>query len=155
MKKVLLGVIFTLTLLTLLLPAKASAMMHTGSFEDKAGSRSELSDEEYERLGEEWMGVMMGENHEDMDQQIKEMMGEDFLRQMHIAMGKRSENPGSFGMMPMMGMMGMGGFGNMMGAGSLSTPFSSLYSLLGITTWIVFIAFLVAATRWFWKKAGK
>lgn len=148
----------------ILVNGRVSAMMHLGT---PSAVSETLSDEEYEQLGEAWMEQMMGTSHEAMDEEMREMMGEEFLRQMHIAMGKRLQSPGSFGMMPMMGMMGMmgtGAFGNMM-TSPWGTPVglgwqtswlgSSLYPLVGSITWIALIAFLVAATRWFWRKGGK
>lgn len=133
-------------------------------------SAQELTETDYEKLGEEWMETMMGDQHEAMDKQMQELMGEDFLRQMHIAMGKRSQSPGSFGMMPMMGMVGIGGaegtgmmdsgnFRNMMGANqwplAASTKFGGLHVILAVVTWLSFIAFLMALTRYFWKKGNK
>ena len=104
---------------------------------------------------------MMGDNHEEADEHMMEMMGEDFLRQMHIAMGKQSQNSSSFGMMSMMGMMGFGGR-NMMGNFKVNpvlsgyrTGFSGVHTVLAMTTWLSLIAFLLAGARWFWKGIRK
>lgn len=92
-----------------------------------------------------------------MDRQVEEMMGEDFLRQMHIAMGKRSQSPDSFGMMTMMGMMmqySKGGDSSMMGYPSMMGWGSSL-SVLGVITWLALIAFLITGAVFFWRNSKK
>ena len=164
--------LIALVALVLILPGRVAAqgMMNFGSSDTETNQN--LSDDEYEKLGEQWMELMMGDNHEAVDEQMRTMMGEDFLRQMHIAMGKRAQNPGTYGMMPMMGMlgasgakgMGYGGY-DMMGAGARSgnyswplagnTQFSGVHAFLMIITWLTFIAFLLTGTRWFWKRANK
>ena len=50
-----------------------------------------LTDTEAEIKGEQLMEQMMGgkERHEQMDQNIIRNMGEEFLRQMHISMGRQ------------------------------------------------------------------
>ena len=51
----------------------------------------------------------------------------------------------------MMGMMGYGwGVDQNIGGG-----FWGVHYGLGVVTWIVVIAFLVAATRYLWKKGGR
>jgi len=156
--------LIALVAFVLILPGRASAqgVMDFNNSDTEVGQN--LSDDEYEQLGEKWMETMMGENHEAADEQMSQMMGEDFLKQMHIAMGKQAQNPGSYGMMPMMGMMGYGGYGMMNSGtrmGNYSWPlagnsqFGGVHAFLMIITWLTFIAFLLAGTRWFWKKASK
>lgn len=156
--------IVALVAFILVLPGKVSAqgMMNFGT--NGTSENQNLSDEEYEKLGEQWMKLMMGDNHKAADEQMKAMMGEDFLRQMHVAMGKRAQNPGSMGMMPMMGMTGYGGQGMMetgSRAGNFSWPLAGkaqlggVHAFLMVATWLSFIAFLLAGTRWFWKRATK
>ena len=123
------------------------------------------SDEDYEQAGEKLMGQMMGTDHEQADQNIEEMMGEDFLRQMHIAMGKMAERNASGGsnlsMMPMMNMMAQGGGGfNMMGGnfgmmGGSFAPVGWVWVLLWSVTWILVIVALAALIRWLWKKGNE
>ncbi|KKT89761.1 MAG: coiled-coil [Parcubacteria group bacterium GW2011_GWC1_45_14] len=72
-----------------------------------------LSDEDYELLGDYFMGQWTGSSHEAMDQMMVRMMGEDGVEQMHIALGKRQSGcdlnaqlpVGGVGFMPMVGMM--------------------------------------------------
>lgn len=173
----------------LLLPTKTSAMMHIESSQVESHDDAhesldevlpelltkynkntiqeleceELTDEEFERVGDAVMESMHGGGaHERMD----EMMGgegSESLRQMHVQMGKRYFDCDSTGFVGSIGMTGMGGLGKMMGTKALghqwplagSSRLGSLHSFLIVTTWIAFIAFLIAGTRWFWKKAGK
>lgn len=73
----------------------------------------EISDEQFERVGEFFMGRMTGSSHEAMNKQMEQMMGKDGADQMHIIMGKRMSDcqinataPGMNGNM-MWGMMNM------------------------------------------------
>lgn len=123
----------------------------------------ELTNEEFERVGDAVMeSTHPGEAHERMD----EMMGgegSESLRQMHVQMGKRYFDCDSTNSGGSMGMMGIGGFGSMMGIKTLghqwplvkSGRFIGLHCVLAVITWVVFIVFLIAGTRWFLKKTGK
>lgn len=70
-----------------------------------------LTDDQFEALGEYFMGQMMGESHPAMNQMMVRMMGEEGEKQMHIVMGKRMSGcqpqaayPSGWGwMMPMIG----------------------------------------------------
>ena len=72
-----------------------------------------LSDEDFEHLGEYFMGQMMGDSHSAMNEMITRMHGEEGENQIHIVMGKRLSGCdtsaafpiGSGGWMPMMNMM--------------------------------------------------
>jgi hypothetical protein len=141
--------------LVFVLPGKAAAqgMMDFGRNDPEANQN--LSDDEYEKLGEQWMQAMMGDNHEAADENIEQMMGEDFLQQMHVAMGKQSQNPGSFGMMGMMNMMTGGGGNPMMGNFSnnpMGTFGWGLGSLLFTLTWAVWLIVGILAAVWLWKQ---
>src|SRR3989344_571367 len=48
-----------------------------------------LSDDQFELMGEYFMGTMAGSAHESMNQMMKQMMGETGEEQMHIVMGKK------------------------------------------------------------------
>lgn len=48
-----------------------------------------LSDEDYELLGEYFMGQWAGSSHAAMNQMMIQMMGESGEEQMHVALGKR------------------------------------------------------------------
>src|SRR3989344_8143600 len=50
---------------------------------------ADLSSEDFGALGEYFMGLMMGEQHEAMNNMMKNMVGDTGEEQMHIAMGKR------------------------------------------------------------------
>src|SRR3989344_9502546 len=50
---------------------------------------SDLSDDEFGVLGEYFMGQMMGDSHEAMNNMMIQMMGEEGEEQMHVVMGKR------------------------------------------------------------------
>src|SRR4030067_1598169 len=98
------------------------------------------SEKDYEESGEKIMDQMMGSRHEEADENIEEAMGTDFLRQMHVGMGKIAERNVSgnsnFGIMPMMSMMAGGGGVNMMGGnfGMMGGNFG-VYAILAWFTW--------------------
>lgn len=95
---------------------------------------ADLSDGDFERVGEYAMGRMLGSTraHESMDELMASMMGERAEEQMHEFMGRRFTACGG-GRMPagfggMMGMMGMlDGSGGMLGGpGGLGGPGSGM-----------------------------
>ena len=103
----------------------------------------ELNDDNYEVLGEYFMGQSIGntERHAAMNQMMTNMMGENGEKQMHIALGKRlsgcdtnASYPSSgLGFMPMMGMMYMMGsafapwsFGETKGGGNPAPALSGV-----------------------------
>ncbi|KKS38349.1 MAG: hypothetical protein UV01_C0004G0151 [Parcubacteria group bacterium GW2011_GWA2_42_14] len=51
---------------------------------------ADLSEEDYEVLGEYFMGQMLGESHSAMNQMMIQMMGEEGEEKMHAVLGKRS-----------------------------------------------------------------
>lgn len=127
-----------------------------------------ISEGQFESLGEFFMGRMVGSSHELMDQQLEQMMGEEGLRQMHLAMGKRMSGcdsdasfPVSMGMM--MNMMGGGGqtmIGSGMmnwnqGWGMMGQGGFWIWSILSWLTWVLVIIALIALIRWLWKKGNK
>lgn len=77
-------------------------------------SCSNISDNDFELLGDYYMGQMMGGSHAAMDALMTQRIGEDNNRLMHISLGKRlsgCDTSASFpsqgvGFLPMMGMMG-------------------------------------------------
>src|SRR3989344_9287503 len=78
-----------------------------------------LTDEQYDSLGEYFMGQSIGntQRHAAMNQMMISMMGEEGERKMHVTLGKRysgcdpdAQTPSNgLGFMPMMWMMGGGG----------------------------------------------
>lgn len=106
----------------------------------KGTSCDTLSQDNFERLGEYFMGQVAGSSHEAMNNMMAQMMGEKGEEQMHVIMGKRLSGCSSSahlssqgtGFMPMMG----SGFGNMMGGwGGFGT--------LGWLSMLIFWAFLI------------
>ena len=118
------------------------------------------SEKDYEEAGEKIMDQMMGSRHEEADKNIQEVMGEDFLKQMHIAMGKMTERnlsgSSNFGMMPMVSMMMGGGGVNMMGnwGGMMGSGFG-VFAVLGWLTWALVITVLGLLIVWLWKQIQK
>lgn len=72
---------------------------------------ADLSDDNFDSIGEYFMGLMHGDSHDAMNARITQMMGEEGEVQMHVAMGKRMSGcdplaaypMGDNNMMPMMG----------------------------------------------------
>jgi len=112
----------------------------------------DLSDDNFEALGEYFMGQMVGTSHEAMNNMMIQMMGELGEKQMHVVMGKRLSGwdtsaaypSQGTGLMPMMTMM-MGG-GNMMNFGF--APFGGFGWIFIILWWILIIAGIVALIKW-------
>ncbi|MFA5800437.1 MAG: SHOCT domain-containing protein [Candidatus Peribacteraceae bacterium] len=144
--------------------------------QSKETACSDLSDEEFGSLGEFFMGRMMGNAHETMNNRMTRMMGEEGEKDMHIVMGKRMSGceadapfPRSFaqgGMMSMMtAMMGngmMGGWSPQAVSGWQSgyVP-DTMSSMMGygfgfmpfgflfmILWWVLLIVGIVALMRW-------
>lgn len=137
----------------------------------------DLIEDDFGALGEYFMGQMMGDSHEAMNEMMIKMMGQEDEEQMHIAMGKRMsgckpnalmpENIMGGNLMPMMqmmmGNMMKGGDNSMMGPGSNfagmmgnawgSSWFFGIHSFLALITWLALIAFLISAARYFWRKS--
>ena len=139
-----------------------------------------LSEEDFERLGEYFMGQMMGDSHEAMNNMMIKMMGEKGEEQMHVVMGKRfsgcdtsavfpNQSKGFMAMMGMMGsafsrstpgfggteggensMMGFGGLNNMMGWGGFG-----FFGLIFWLFWVVVLIDLILLGIWLWKKINK
>jgi hypothetical protein len=133
----------------------------------KQVSCSNLSDANFENLGEYFMNRMMGSSHESMNDYIVSRFGQSGEEQMHTVMGKRLSGcdtqaayPSWFQeFMPMMGMMGNGsnyygsnytssmmgyGYGSMMGGGLFS----------GVL-WLVVLVDLVLVGIWLWRQISK
>jgi len=138
--------------------------------ESKELSCADLTDEDFDVLGEYFMGQSAGENHAAMNKRITEMMGEDGETQMHISMGKSYSGcyngTGYYGMGP--GMMGTG-FTNqnqqtygMMGPGMMGSQYGygmmggyglfSIWNLLWLGTWALVIIALILGIIYLLKK---
>lgn len=109
-----------------------------------------LSDEDYELLGEYFMGQWAGSSHEAMNQMMIRMMGKSGEEQMHIALGKRQSGcdlnaqlpAGGVGFMPMVGMM------QNFGGGWFSFVMSLIFTLL---LWLLIIFGIIMLIRWLIK----
>lgn len=55
----------------------------------------------------------------------------------------------------MLSMMNMMGYVGRHGDKGMSGSFLGLHLVLGVTTWILVVAMLAAATRYLWKKGGE
>lgn len=126
-----------------------------------------MTDDNYGSLGEYFMGQMMSNSHEAMNNRLIQMMGEEGEKQMHITMGKRMsgcETNASMSqtmMNMMMGtafaqgfggtkgggnpMMGYGGWNNMMGGWN---GFGLLGWLPMLLLWVLLILGVVAFIRY-------
>ena len=114
---------------------------------------ADLSDEDFGALGEYYMGQMLGDSHEAMNEMMIRMHGEEGEEQIHVVMGKRLSGCDtsatvprtSGGWMPMMNMM-WGGTNNMMnfGFGPLGW-FSWIFMILW---WALVIIGIVALIKW-------
>ena len=116
---------------------------------------SQLSDDDFDHLGDFFMGRMMGGNHGAMDQYMDSQLGASTERQVHIVMGKRMSgcdtnaayptSSSNYAPLAWMGMMGqnanswgmMGGYG--MGGWSATD-----------TTLSVLLILAVGAALWGW-----
>jgi|SRR3989344_2118928 len=83
------------------LPTEATAQAGHTAREEAAGKEVwkklqskelkcvDLSNDDFGALGEYFMGQMMGDSHEAMNDRLTQMLGSEGEEQMHIAMGKR------------------------------------------------------------------
>lgn len=105
-----------------------------------------LTDENYEVLGEYFMGQSIGntQRHAIMNQMMTSMMGEGGEKQMHVTMGKRLSGcepnaqilSSGAGFMPMMWMMGWGG------------GFGIFGWITTLTFWLLLILGVIALIRY-------
>ena len=94
----------------------------------------DLSDDNFGTLGEYFMGQMIGDSHEAMNNIMIQMMGEKGEEQMHVVMGKRlsgCDTSAAFpsqgiGFMPMMQMM-TGGWSSPFGNNSTNNIINFLF----------------------------
>ena len=135
----------------------------------KQAACTDLSDDDFGTLGEYFMGQMMGDSHEAMNNMMIQMMGEKNEEQTHIAMGKRlsaclpaggvddtsAAIPSQgVGFMPMMQMM-TGGWSSPFSKNSTNNMMNFGFGLFGwfgwifmILWWILIIAGIVALIKW-------
>lgn len=130
-------------------------------FKTKQIACDKLADDDFDALGEYFMGQMMGSSHAAMNTMMTQMMGEGGEAQMHIVMGKRLSGcdasaafpVGSTGFLPMMQMM-MGGWSSPSGFNSMNNMMNFGYGFgffgwtFMILLWVLIIAALVALVKW-------
>lgn len=121
-----------------------------------------LTEEDFDLLGEYFMGNMMGISHEAMNEYMAQVAGEEAEAQMHVTMGKRMSGcdvaaafpAGITGFMPMMqnqagassyGYGNMYGYNYMMRGGFVHGFFGWIFMLLW---WALIIAGIVFVIRW-------
>ncbi len=141
-----------------------------GKLQAKQLECKNLTDDNFEVLGEYFMGQMVGSSHETMNNMMKQMMGKEGEEQMHKVLGKRlsgcdlnTSYPSSgFGFMPMMGMMGSAfasqSFGGTKGGGNPMSALSGGWGLSGSLFWLFWIVALIdliLLAIWLWKKIKK
>ena len=112
-----------------------------------------LTDEQYDSLGEYFMGQSIGntQRHAAMNQMMISMMGEEGERKMHVTLGKRysgcdpdAQTPSNgLGFMPMMWMM-VGGGNPMMGY----SGWGGFGWIFMIVFWVLIILGVVALVRY-------
>ena len=123
----------------------------------------DLSNEDFGALGEYYMGQMLGDSHEAMNEMMIQMHGEEGEEQIHVVMGKRLSGCDtsatvlgtSGGWMPMMNMM-WGGWSSPFGNNSTNNnmmnfgfgTFGSFGWIFMILWWVLIIAGIVALIKW-------
>lgn len=148
-----------------------------GKIQNKERVCSDLSDEDFERLGEYFMGQMLRESHDEMNKMMIQMMGQEGEEQTHIVMGKRlsgcdtsAEFPSQgTGFMPMMQMM-MGGWSSSAGFNNFNKTNNPMMwnfgnnPMLGlgwfggifmIIFWVLIIAGIIIVLKWFAGESRK
>lgn len=130
-------------------------------FQAKEITCDKLTNDDFDALGEYFMGQMMGSSHVAVNAMMTQMLGEDGETQMHIVMGKRLSScntsaafpAGGTGFMPMMQMM-WGGWSSPFGFNSTNNMMNFGYGLgffgwvLMILWWALIIAVLAAVVKW-------
>lgn len=137
------------------------------ALQSKTKSCKDLSDDDFDVLGDYFMGQRLGNTatHDSMNSMMKNMMGEEREKQMHISLGKRLSGCNAdaplpaqgTNFLPMMGLGGMmnGGTSNWDGARGSMMGFGSSSSFLGSLSSILVIVFLVLGIIYFWKGINK
>lgn len=129
--------------------------------QNKQTSCRNLTDADFDKLGDFFMGSMMGSSHDAMDQIMTQRLGQQGEEQMHVAMGKRLSGCNTTAALPSGAsyFMPMMGWGNMMGGAFPMTGYGGTYNnitggwaLVGAITWIAVMVFLVLGSVYFWKQ---
>ncbi|MEK7680828.1 MAG: SHOCT domain-containing protein [Patescibacteria group bacterium] len=137
---------------------------------NKTVACSQLSDSDFEKIGEYFMGQSIGDTsrHIAMNEMMKRMMGENGEAQMHSVMGKRLSGCDTsvafpsqdVGFLPMMNMM-WGGWSSPFGSNQTNnsmmnfgfTPFGGFGWIFMILWWVLIIVGIIALIRWFTSQS--
>lgn len=129
-----------------------------------------LTDDNFEVLGEYFMGKIVGSSHEVMNNMMVRMIGDEGEKQMYIAMGKRNSGcdtsaafPSQGIFMPMMWVMGSANSPQVGGGANSMMDFGNVmgwngFGFLGFLTWLFWVVVLVDLILlgiWIWKKIKK
>jgi len=186
MKKIFLFVIFSALAITISLPIVTRAQMMgnignspvvnnqiiqeeaegkaiLGKLQSQQTSCANLTDDNFEKLGDYFMGQMMGSSHSAMDALMTQRIGEDNNRLMHIALGKRFSGCNTSAVFPSQGESFLPMMGMMGGSSSSSNNYqpNNFNSMMGnyyngggigwlpmILWWILIIIGIVLLVRW-------
>lgn len=120
-----------------------------------------LTDDDYDLLGDYFMGLMMGSAHESMNNRMTQVMGDQGEKQMHIVMGKRFSGCDASASLPsqyqgfsyLMPMMGSFNFQNNPWNNNMMSRFGfpGIYVICWISlilVWAVLILSIVALVRY-------
>lgn len=120
---------------------------------NKSISCQELTNEQFEKIGEYYMGQSIGDTsrHITMNSRMKSMMGDSGEEQVHITWGKRGSNCDPS---VVMSLNPEGGVFPMMGFYNGTMNWSSGWGVLCIVFWLVVFIDLVLLGIWLWKQIG-
>lgn len=115
---------------------------------------AELTDDEFGVLGEYYMGLMLGDTHESMNEMMISMMGEDGEEQMHVVMGKRLSGCDPTAATE----TSYGGWMSMMSSGMMTNNYST-NSMMNfgfmsggwffmVLFWVLIVVGIVALVKW-------
>lgn len=120
-------------------------------FQAKEVGCEDLLDNDFEAMGEYFMGQMMRESHETMNKVMIQMMGEAGEKQMHIAMGKRMSGCDPSATVPQ-NMMRGGAMPMMMTVPKEQWSFTWIF-LIWILWWVLIIVGIVALIKWLTRQS--
>jgi len=124
---------------------------------DKKVTCSELKDDDFDVLGDFFMGNMAGTNHDEMNQMMTQRLGADGQKQMHIALAKRQSGCDVNAVYP----QGASYFSPMMGSGrgmmnqNSNAMMGNTVGIFKIMGGIVVMIFLILGSVFFWKELRK
>lgn len=134
--------------------------------QSKQISCGDLRDDDFEVLGDYFMGLMMGSAHASMDAAMDARLGTSGNTQMHVAMGKRMsgcDTSASYpqgGAFPMMGAYGGGMMGWAGTNGGYGWPAAGAWTWLHVLAcvitvalvWTALVLSIIALAKWIGKQ---